>query len=201
MTRRDLTTIRALSSTSLRTGRGAKSRTGKERLRHGLGVQLWMTHASADRLLRALARGRTSFALSAIDGSITIRVQVSAAPWEAPSEWRMADDRRVTINWAEGVMAHGRNRVALSRTELRIVGALVESGGTPISRAALASQVWSAANAELERRAAALPVYICSLRKRLRSLGLGDILETVRGAGYRLNFVSSCEADQFTDLG
>ncbi|MOA70455.1 Response regulator protein GraR [compost metagenome] len=32
-----------------------------------------------------------------------------------------------------------------------------------------------------------LNVYITRVRKKLKDLGLGDIVETVRGAGYRLN--------------
>ena len=32
-----------------------------------------------------------------------------------------------------------------------------------------------------------LNVYITRVRKRLKDLGLGDVIETVRGAGYRLN--------------
>ena len=32
----------------------------------------------------------------------------------------------------------------------------------------------------------ALAVYVCTLRKRLAAIGLGQALQTVRGVGYRL---------------
>ena len=56
-----------------------------------------------------------------------------------------------------------------------------------MSRAELIRRVWrDDTRGTRAVRENNLVVYVCSLRKRLRSIGLGSALATVRGFGYQL---------------
>jgi DNA-binding response OmpR family regulator len=55
-----------------------------------------------------------------------------------------------------------------------------------VTRAQLIERVWAGSNLRRSERENALTVYICTLRKRLSSVGLGGALHTVRRMGYRL---------------
>ena len=90
----------------------------------------------------------------------------------------------VKINWATGTITLGRNRVGLSRTELLLLSALVDADGKPLSRRALVAAAWP--RERLSQRDSHLTVYMCLLRKRLSTIGLGDAVHTERGIGYRL---------------
>ena len=90
----------------------------------------------------------------------------------------------VKINWATGTVSRGRNRVGLSRTELKLLSALVGAEGQAVSRRALVSAAWP--RDSLSQRDSHLTVYMCLLRKRLATIGLGDAVRTERGVGYTL---------------
>lgn len=152
-------------------------------------LQLRVAPESARRLLRALARGHDEFTLSAVDGSLTVRVR--AELHVGGTRLDTATDARgggapVTINWATGALRNAEACTILSRTELRLLGALVEHAGRPIGRKALARQVWPATGQRIQNPLNAVAVYVCTLRKRLRGIGLGEAIETIRGQGYRL---------------
>jgi DNA-binding response OmpR family regulator len=91
----------------------------------------------------------------------------------------------VKINWVTGTISRGRNRVGLSRTELRLLTALVDADGAPVSRRALVAAAWP--RERLSERDSHLTVYMCVLRKRLSTIGLGDAVRTERGIGYRMD--------------
>jgi DNA-binding response OmpR family regulator len=75
----------------------------------------------------------------------------------------------------------------LSRTELRLLAALLEGEGQVMSRADLIRRVWPGDELELADRENALGVYVCSLRKRLSMIGVGSALVTVRYVGYLIS--------------
>jgi DNA-binding winged helix-turn-helix (wHTH) protein len=89
------------------------------------------------------------------------------------------------VDWSRSRISNGESRVRLTRTELRLLAALVDQEGGPVSRSELAARLWPGASA-IDEKETGLPVYICSLRKRLAGIGLKSALQTVRGVGYRL---------------
>jgi DNA-binding response OmpR family regulator len=141
--------------------------------------------AASARILRALHGGCGTFVLSAVDGQMSARVQLTVTNAAAAETEYKLGSTRVTIDWSRATVAHGARRVSLSRTELRLFAALLGGEGRPMPRAALISRVWPDDSLPDADRENALAVYICSLRKRLTAIGAGDALQTVRGVGYR----------------
>ena len=82
-----------------------------------------------------------------------------------------------------GVMRNGAVEIELSQKEIEILRLLAEDPGRIVSRRMLLRDVWSMQNVEqVETRT--VDVHIGKLRKKLGAYG--DMLETVRGQGYRL---------------
>ena len=79
------------------------------------------------------------------------------------------------------------NRVRLSRTELRLLEALLRGDGATVTRLQLIERVSAGSSLRRSERENALTVYVCMLRKRLSAIGLRNALHTVRRPGYRLN--------------
>lgn len=102
----------------------------------------------------------------------------------AETECRLGSTR-VLIDWSRSTVSNGTRCVSLSRTELRLFAALLGGEGRAMSRASLIGRVWPDDVLPDADRENALAVYMCSLRKRLTSVGAGDALQTVRGVGYR----------------
>ena len=71
----------------------------------------------------------------------------------------------------------------LTATEFRLLAALAEAGGDVRSRDALLDAVWGQ-DFFGDRRT--VDVHIRHIREKLEAAGAGDLLETVRGFGYRL---------------
>ncbi len=74
----------------------------------------------------------------------------------------------------------GGNEVALTRKEFDLLAALARREGAVLPRTELLEQVWGAADASAART---LEAHIASLRSKL---GARQVVETVRGVGYRL---------------
>jgi DNA-binding response OmpR family regulator len=150
-----------------------------------LSATLVMSDPASQRLLSALADGASEFRLSAADGSLMIRLRVAISSAHA-SEEHVKDG--VFIDWSRSTVCNGPNRVRLSRTELRLLETLLRANGATIPRLQLIEQVWAGSALRRSERENALTVYICTLRKRLRGIGLNSALQTVRRTGYRLTF-------------
>lgn len=85
-----------------------------------------------------------------------------------------ADAHRVTVD---------DETVNLGQTEFKLLGFLLSHPNRVYSRAQLLDHVWGM-NHYVEERT--VDVHILRLRKSLREHGMDHIIETVRGAGYRL---------------
>lgn len=137
------------------------------------------------RILRALHEGCGTFVLSAVNGQVSARIELTITNGAAAETDYQLGSARVTVDWSRSTVANGKRRVILSRTELRLLSALLGGEGRAMPRASLISLVWPADSVPDGDRENALAVYICSLRKRLTSIGAGDAFQTVRGVGYR----------------
>ena len=92
---------------------------------------------------------------------------------------------RLTVDWSAGVVSTPTGRTLLSKTELRLLGALLEDGRARVTAEELSQRVWPGTRTDA-RGCPALTVYVCSLRRRLASIGAGSALRTERGVGFRL---------------
>jgi DNA-binding response OmpR family regulator len=72
---------------------------------------------------------------------------------------------------------------ALTPTEFRILAALFDAGGRVLSRQQLIDRVWGA---DFYGDLRTVDVHIRHIREKLSQAGAGDVVETVRGFGYRL---------------
>lgn len=167
--------VQALSSFSPR----LVGRTNERRLT----ATLMMSDTASQRLLGALAGGETDFRLSAADGSLMLRLRLAVSTTSAAEE-HIKD--RLFVDWSRSTVSNDSNRVRLSRTELRLLEALLRANGTTVTRLQLIERVWSGSSLRRTERENALTVYICTLRKRLSAIGLRNALHTVRRMGYRL---------------
>jgi len=74
--------------------------------------------------------------------------------------------------------------VALGQTEFKMLQFLLSNPNRVFSRAQLLDNVWGL-NSDVEERT--VDVHILRLRKALRASGVTNLVETVRGAGYRIS--------------
>jgi len=144
------------------------------------------TSAASERRLReAIESGTRDFVLAARDGSVSAGVQISID--NDPSTVHRIGGERVAVDWSACTISRGHARVSLSRTELRLLAALISGAGRAMTRRELIHATWPDADLDAAERENALAVYVCALRKRLRMIGSGSALHTVRRVGYQLS--------------
>ena len=148
-----------------------------------LSAQLRVTRAGLLRLLNVTA-AETDFILSSPKSSVTLRVGLSVSA--VPDSELVLGSSGATLDWATGAICCNGNRVTLTRMELRLLVALLEAAPQPASRRDLVATLWQDGKTRQKQRAAALPVWICTLRRRLAAAGLPDAIRTVRRHGYSL---------------
>jgi len=118
--------------------------------------------AELDARVRALLRARQRHAALAADtisfGSITV-------------------DRRQRTAQRNGVP------LRLAPREYRLLEILCEAQGNVVTRAALLEKVWKL---HFDPRTKIIETHISRVRDRLDEAGQGEVIETIRGVGYRL---------------
>lgn len=88
------------------------------------------------------------------------------------------------IDLSRGVIRNREKRVILTKNEMIILGHLLSHQGEIVTRDALMTDLWN--NHEYINDNA-LTVNISRVRAKLKSLGLGDSIETRKGLGYVLS--------------
>lgn len=147
-------------------------------------ARLQTTVSSGERLVDAVSSGPRDFVLSSTDGRISVRVRLAVADVSTTDHHTSAG--WMIVDWSRGIVANGTARATLSRTDLKLLSLLLDGAGSAVPRATLVSALWPPRQPPRPDREKGLAVYVCNLRKRLETIGLGDALETVRGAGYRV---------------
>lgn len=80
------------------------------------------------------------------------------------------------------VVTYGDQSAELTQKEAALLTMLMEKEGRVVSRERLLDLMWEDQHFIDDNT---LNVYITRVRRKLRELGAGDLIETVRGAGYR----------------
>ena len=151
-------------------------------LSESLAAELQMSPRSGERLQQHVDEDGDEFVLSSADGHLSVRLRLSL---QREALEHRTGDSKVLVDWSRSTVACGSRRVALSRTELRLLAALLEDDGACVMRSVIIGRVWPDSALTTAERENALAVYVCTLRKRLSAVGLGSALQTVRGLGYR----------------
>ena len=84
----------------------------------------------------------------------------------------------------------GERRVILTHREFSLLEYFMRNAGKPLSRAAIAEQVWQQTNADPDETNI-VDVYVAYLRKKLDADSEEPMLKTVRGIGYLMRSGSS----------
>jgi DNA-binding response OmpR family regulator len=149
-----------------------------------LEVMLEGSQPAVDRLLNAARIGTDEFVLTSRDGRTSVQVRLTVT--NVPATFHRLNQGTVSVDWSRSTISRDSDQVSLSRTELRLLAALIDANGKVVSRDQLIARVWPNDGLPPVERANALSVYVWALRKRLAAIGAQDALETVRGVGYRV---------------
>ena len=149
-----------------------------------VGARLSMSAPATARLLEMIATGVDEYVITSADGRISVRARLSIDTVDCAEQ--CLPDSNVIVDWTRATISNEGTCVRLSRTELRLLSALLENLGQAVRRGALIERAWPRRKLRALESENALAVYICSLRKRLAVIGLCDALKTVRGVGYRI---------------
>lgn len=85
------------------------------------------------------------------------------------------------LNVSDGTLSVGEKRVELTRNEEKILQLLMERKGQIVSRDALMTRLWESDSFVDENT---LTVNVNRLRRKLETVGIGDLIRTRKGAGY-----------------
>ena len=148
-----------------------------------IAVAIGTTARAGARLEEWIHAGVHEVVITTRDGSGAIRARLDLTP-ERASDRQFATPG-VSVDWATRTITYKRHRAGLSHTETRLLSALAAAEGRPVSRRALIAAAWP--RESVRARDSHLTVYMCLLRKRLTSIGLGRAVRTDRGRGYSLS--------------
>lgn len=112
-----------------------------------------------------------------------VRVLRSSMPASQPRKLIEVGDLRILPD--SHVVRFAGDAVDLSPLELELLIMLAAPGSPAIARRALARQLWP--DADPDHADAVLGAAVARVRRKFRSLGIEDVVHTVRGVGYRLN--------------
>ncbi|MGE0057308.1 MAG: response regulator transcription factor [Dehalococcoidia bacterium] len=89
----------------------------------------------------------------------------------------------VTLNPATHAVTVGGQQIYLSNKEFMLLEYLMRNAGRVATKAMICEHVW---DADLDGETNFIEVYIYALRKKIDAPGVPSLIQTVRGAGYRL---------------
>lgn len=89
----------------------------------------------------------------------------------------------LVIDPSTGEVSCGSRMTNLTHRELELLLVLAERPGHPVAREFIQRRIWRTPWA---RHSDPVKVYVAYLRKKLLALGLGDLIQTLRGFGYEL---------------
>ena len=145
------------------------------------GLQLILTGAGLAELQLLLSSGPQEVELRVPDHEVCFRTVLAL---EREVSLDVFAHGTATVDWVGATISSRSGCTRLSRTELRLFGALFDARGSIIERRRLIEGTWP--NATVVEGANALGVYVHLLRQRLSAIGVAAALKTVRGVGYQL---------------
>lgn len=100
-----------------------------------------------------------------------------------PNNFRQIERKGCVLNLHLSILRCGEREVELTRNEFRILYYFFMNDGRIISKEELLDQLW---NEKFYLDENVLMVNMTRLKKKLREIGVTDLLENVRGKGWRL---------------
>jgi two-component system OmpR family response regulator len=152
----------------------------------GVGVPvLFLTARDAlpDRLSGFHAGGDDYLTKPFALAELLVRVQVLVARARAPRPDAPAGGDRLVVDPAAHAIVHDGTRVPLTPTEFRVLAALAARPGEVVRRASLVAAAWPDGAIVHDNT---LDAYVARIRRKLRTAGTAETIETARGVGYLL---------------
>lgn len=109
-----------------------------------------------------------------------IRAVLRRPPVSLPTVLRISD---LSLDTASRVAERGPRRIALTSKEFAVLETLMRHPGQVLTREHLSAHAW---DDNYDPASNVIDVYIARLRRKIDADGEPPLLETIRGAGYRL---------------
>ncbi len=148
-----------------------------------VGARLSLSSQALTRLL-SVSGSEHDFVLSSLDGSTSVRVHLAIAT--VPDAAVTLGQSGIELDWTASTLSARGQKIALTRMELRLLGALLERAPEVSPRSHLISRLWPGAKVCRDSEGA-LAVWICAIRRRFSALGVSEPIRTVRNSGYTLS--------------
>jgi DNA-binding response OmpR family regulator len=91
--------------------------------------------------------------------------------------------RGLRIDVGARVASYAGTPIDLGATEFRLLEMLLRNVGIALSRAQIVERIW---DYDFDGSSNIVDVYVSQLRRKLKRLGGGNLIETVWGVGYRI---------------
>jgi DNA-binding response OmpR family regulator len=93
------------------------------------------------------------------------------------------ETRGLRIDVGARVASYAGTAIDLGATEFRLLEMLARNAGIALSRAQIVERIW---DYDFDGSSNIVDVYVSQLRRKLKRLGAGKLIETVWGVGYRI---------------
>lgn len=97
------------------------------------------------------------------------------------AETTILTHRDVRLNLSNASLRYKNKEVELTKNEMKILSYLIENKGNIISRSSLMEYLWSS---DYFVDDSALSVNVTRIRKKMKEIGIENLIETKRGLGY-----------------
>ena len=115
---------------------------------------------------------------------LTARLEVLARRTKLPLREKVVEAAGLTLEPESLTVKRGEESLGLQAQEVRLLEILMRNSGQVVTRTMLLEQVW---DVHFSPQSNVVDTQICRLRNKLETIGCRKtLIETVRGAGYRL---------------
>ncbi|HET6507500.1 MAG TPA: response regulator transcription factor [Baekduia sp.] len=114
---------------------------------------------------------------------LLVRIHALVRRVPAAEEPATLADSGVRLDAATHAIVHQDRQISLTPTEFRLLARLAAHPGEVVRRAGLVAAAWPDGAIVHDNT---LDAYLARLRRKLREAGAAEVIETVRGVGYKL---------------
>jgi DNA-binding response OmpR family regulator len=138
----------------------------------------------APEVASALGNGSDDFLIKPFSAfELFARLQRLVQRGQSPTANKVHQARELTLDTGAHQVFRGTERIHLTRTEYRLFELLISRPGVAVSRRSIIEVVWGV-GADIGENT--LDTFIRLLRKKVETAGKPQLIQTVRGYGYRL---------------
>jgi two-component system OmpR family response regulator len=154
-----------------------------ERLRAGsrpIPILMLTARGSVDDRVEGLDRGADDYLVKPFSfAELAARLRALGRRHD-PEQTRLRSGA-LELDLTRRVATTGDRRLDLTQIEFGLLAALLRAAADPVSRRELLREVWGY---EFDPGTNVVDVHVNRLRRKLEGVGLGDLIQTVRGHGY-----------------